>query len=230
LNRLAPGRIDFGVGTGFTGRRTMGLGAMKLADMEEYIRVVMGLLDGETAEFSVEGKRQKIAFLNPELALINLTDPVRLHISAYGPRARALTARLGAGWINFVGDVPGGVAAMQGMHRAADVALSGLPNSSPVPASLAEPVARYVELAREFEPADARYLMNHRGHLMAVKDIERPFVTAEMIQRTTFAGQEADLIGRVRALRDAGYTQFTIQLVPGQESAIEDWARIKNSV
>src|ERR1700757_4068593 len=35
LNKLAPGRIDFGVGTGFTGRRAMGLGAVKLADMEE---------------------------------------------------------------------------------------------------------------------------------------------------------------------------------------------------
>src|SRR6266581_100027 len=34
LNKLAPGRIDFGVGTGFTGRRAMGLGAVKLADME----------------------------------------------------------------------------------------------------------------------------------------------------------------------------------------------------
>ena len=38
LNALAPGRIDFGVGTGFTGRRAMGLGAMKLADMEDKIR------------------------------------------------------------------------------------------------------------------------------------------------------------------------------------------------
>ena len=43
LNKLAPGRIDFGVGTGFTGRRAMGLGAVKLADMEEYVRVVMAL-------------------------------------------------------------------------------------------------------------------------------------------------------------------------------------------
>src|SRR5580698_5393969 len=59
LNQLASGRIDFGVGTGFTGRRTMGLGAMKLADMEEYIRVVMALLDGETPEFEIEGKHQK---------------------------------------------------------------------------------------------------------------------------------------------------------------------------
>ena len=28
------------------------------------------------------------------------------------------------------------------------------------------------------------------------------------------------------ALREAGYTQFTIQLVPGQEAALADWARI----
>src|SRR5262249_23393924 len=48
LNAMAPGRIDFGVGTGFSARRAMGLGAMKLADMEEYIRVVYGLLNNET--------------------------------------------------------------------------------------------------------------------------------------------------------------------------------------
>jgi 5,10-methylenetetrahydromethanopterin reductase len=38
-NALAPGRIDFGVGTGFTDRRAMGLGAIKLGDLEEYVRV-----------------------------------------------------------------------------------------------------------------------------------------------------------------------------------------------
>ncbi len=275
LNALAPGRIDFGVGTGFTGRRTMGLGAMKQADMADYIRVVMALLDGETPDFEVEGHRRKITFLNPELGLINLRDRVRLHISAYGPRGRDLTARLGAGWLNFVGDVAGGVAAMAAMqgswakagrepgaltavafalgciledgeaadsarsmaqagpratvllHRAADEALSGLPNTSPVPAEVAEAVAGYIELARRFEPADARYLENHRGHLMAVKEIERPFVTAELIRRTTFTGTRANLVERIAALRDGGYTQFTIQLVPGQEAAIEDWGRLK---
>ncbi len=274
LNQLAPGRIDFGVGTGFTGRRTMGLGAIKLSEMEDYLRVVMALLRNETVEFNVEGHRNKIAFLNPELNLINLDDPVALHVSAYGPRARALTAKLHAGWINFVGDVESGAAAMAGMrdtwikaghaasdlsavafalgcvlaqgepadsdrvmaqsgpraavmlHRAADEALAGLPNSSPMPAELAEPVAAYVELASKFEPADARWLENHRGHLMKVKDRERPFVTAEMIRRTTFTGTEADLTARIAALRESGYTQFTIQLIPGHENAIEDWARI----
>src|SRR5437660_7702199 len=46
LNKLARGRIDFGVGTGFTGRRTMGLGAVRLADMEAYVREVVALLRG----------------------------------------------------------------------------------------------------------------------------------------------------------------------------------------
>lgn len=274
LNQLASGRIDFGVGTGFTGRRTMGLGAMKLADMEEYIRVVMALLHEQVVDFEVEGQRRKIAFLNTDLGLINTRDPVGLHVSAYGPRARALTARLGAGWLNFVGDVASGSAAMAAMqqswdragraaselkavafalgcvlepgekpdsdraiaqagpraavllHRAADEALSGLPNTSPVPPSVAEAVAGYVALAKDFPP-DAPWLENHRGHLMAVRPNERPFVTAEMMRLTTFTGQQADLLERIAALRDAGYTQFTIQLVPGQEQAIEDWGRLK---
>src|ERR1700692_2427074 len=62
LNGMAPRRIDFGVGTGFSARRAMGLGSMKLADMEEYIRVVYGLLNGETLETAIEGKQRKIRF------------------------------------------------------------------------------------------------------------------------------------------------------------------------
>ena len=44
LNKLAPGRIDFGIGTGFTARRAMGLGAVKLRALEDYVRTVMALL------------------------------------------------------------------------------------------------------------------------------------------------------------------------------------------
>src|SRR3984885_4800095 len=63
LNKLAPGRIDFGVGTGFTGRRAMGLGAIKLADMEEYVRTVMALLREETVEAEIEGETRLIRLL-----------------------------------------------------------------------------------------------------------------------------------------------------------------------
>src|ERR1700674_5665126 len=40
LNALAPGRIDFGISTGFTARRTMGVGPVRLADMRRYIEQV----------------------------------------------------------------------------------------------------------------------------------------------------------------------------------------------
>src|SRR4051794_39730890 len=117
LNAMAPGRIDFGVGTGFSARRAMGLGAMKLADMEEYIRVVYGLLNNETLETNIEGKRKKIRFLNPDFGLINTHDPIKLHVSAYGPKSQALTAKLNAAWKTFVSDVPGALTALESMQQ-----------------------------------------------------------------------------------------------------------------
>src|SRR5215475_3042771 len=117
LNAMAPGRIDFGVGTGFSARRAMGLGAMKLADMEEYIRVVYGLLNGETLETSIEGKRKKIRFLNPDAGLINTHEPIRLHLSAYGPKSQALTAKLNAAWKSFISDVPSAMTGLEGMRQ-----------------------------------------------------------------------------------------------------------------
>jgi len=102
LNKLAPGRIDFGIGTGFTARRAMGFGAIKLKRMETYIKQVYGLLRGEAVDFEMEGERRKIRFLNPELELFNLRDPIRLHIAAFGPRSRSLTAQFAAGWIDLV--------------------------------------------------------------------------------------------------------------------------------
>jgi 5,10-methylenetetrahydromethanopterin reductase len=102
LNKLAPGRIHFGIATGFTARRAMGLGAVKLDDMATYIRQVQGLLRRETVEANVEGQTRQIRFLNPELDLINTQDDIPLYISAFGPRSQALTARLGGGWIYSV--------------------------------------------------------------------------------------------------------------------------------
>jgi 5,10-methylenetetrahydromethanopterin reductase len=64
---------------------------------------------------------------------------------------------------------------------------------------------------------------------MFVKPEERQYVTADLIRTTSFTATERVLIQRVEALRDAGYTQFTVQIVPGQEQAIEDWARIKRA-
>jgi 5,10-methylenetetrahydromethanopterin reductase len=67
LNTLAPGRIDFGVSTGFTARRTMGLGPVKLGDMKDCIRFVPRLLAGDTLTWTFKGKQRQIRFLSPEI-------------------------------------------------------------------------------------------------------------------------------------------------------------------
>jgi 5,10-methylenetetrahydromethanopterin reductase len=277
LNKLAPGRIVFGVSTGFTGRRTMGLGAVKLADMEEYIRIVQALWRGETVDIELEGKRRPIRYLNPDLGLINTHDPIPLCIAASGPRARRLTAKLGAGWIDNVADVDRGVATLQQMrsawqeagrtpddltaiawiggavledgepldgprgialaapraamllHRAADTALAGYPAPLAMLPEFTDAVAGYVDHARRFEPKDAYYLSNHRGHLMFVRPDERPFITAEIIRRTAFIGTAADLTQRIAALAAAGFRQVVFSIPPGQEPAIEDWGRIRRA-
>ncbi len=87
-----------------------------------------------------------------------------------------------------------------------------------------EQVAGYVEMARGYEPEDARYLMNHRGHFVFVKPEERRFVTAELIRATTFTATEQELKQRVEAMRDAGWSQIVFCITPGEERAIEDFA------
>ena len=277
LNQLAPGRIDFGVGTGFTARRAMGFGAIKVKDMETYIAQVYGLLRRETVDFEMEGQKRKIRFLNPELSLFNTKDPIALHLSAFGPRTRALTAKLKAGWIDFVGKVENGIKEVEAMreawskaghamadlqatafalgcvlqdgepadseramaqagpraavmlHRAADEALAGLAPGVAMLSKTTPELQAYIDLARGFEPKDAPYLQNHRGHLMFVKPEEKRFVSAELIRATSFTASEAEIKQRIDALRGAGYTQFTIQLVPGQEAALADWGRIRKA-
>ena len=99
LNALAPGRIDWGVGTGFSGRRAMGLPAIGVTPTRRYIDAVGRLLARETVAWSFSGHERKIRFLNPDRELINTTDPITFHVAAAGPRMRQLTAETGSHWI-----------------------------------------------------------------------------------------------------------------------------------
>jgi 5,10-methylenetetrahydromethanopterin reductase len=273
LNALAPGRIDFGVSTGFTARRTMGLGPVTLGSMREYVRVVQGLLAGETLEWTFEGRRRKIRFLSPELGVVNVRDPIPLHVSALGPRGRALTAELGASWIYATGHVGAATAAVADMQRAwraagidpagrvataftggcvlaegeafdsprarvhagphATIALHNLVEveefgnmGRSVPPSLAPLLERYREIYRGYEPADARYLSNHRGHLMFLRPEEHEVCTADLIRTLTFTGTRPELQERIRALRAAGYTHFSIHIRHGQPQMLDEWAEV----
>jgi hypothetical protein len=82
----------------------MGLDAVTLDDMAEYMRVVQGLLRRETLDWDYAGQRRTIRFLNPELELINLADAIPFYISAFGPRGKA-SWRLAWGQAGYTGSV-----------------------------------------------------------------------------------------------------------------------------
>ena len=73
-----------------------------------------------------------------------------------------------------------------------------------VPRALAPLLERYREIYRAYTPADARYLSNHRGHLMFLRPEEQEVCTADLIRTMTFTGTKALLRDRLRELRAAG--------------------------
>jgi 5,10-methylenetetrahydromethanopterin reductase len=273
LNALAPGRIDFGISTGFTARRTMGLGPVKLDDMAEYVRVVQRLLAGDTLEWTFEGTRRKIRFLSPDIGVVNVRDPIPLHVSALGPRGRRLTAQLGAGWIYATGHMASARSAVTDMQAAwraagvdpaervataftggcvlgegeafdgpraraqagphATIALHNLVEveqfgdmGRPLPAPLRPLLERYRQIYEKYEPADARYLSNHRGHLMFLRPEEHEVCTADLIRTLTFTATTPELRERIRELRAAGYTHFSIHVRHGHPTMLEEWADV----
>jgi alkanesulfonate monooxygenase SsuD/methylene tetrahydromethanopterin reductase-like flavin-dependent oxidoreductase (luciferase family) len=65
---------------------------------------------------------------------------------------------------------------------------------------------------------------------MWVREEEAPFLSADLIRGLTLTGTAPELRERIRALRDGGYDQLAIQLVPGHESALDEWGRVLETV
>jgi 5,10-methylenetetrahydromethanopterin reductase len=101
INALAPGRVVLGLGTGFTGRNTMGMPALPVARLVEYVEQVRGLLAGEDVLFR-EGRYERwIRLLQGAhgRTFVNLDDPIPIHVAANGPRALEAAGQVGDGWI-----------------------------------------------------------------------------------------------------------------------------------
>ena len=99
LNRLAPGRVHLAMGTGNTAMRSMGQPPMRIADYGEYLRVLRGLLRGETVDYAFEGARQPIKMLIREKKYMSLEPRIPLYVSAFGPRAMEVGGQYGDGLV-----------------------------------------------------------------------------------------------------------------------------------
>ena len=73
---------------------------------------------------------------------------------------------------------------------------------------------------------DARYQTLHKGHLMFVRPEEGRFVTADLIRTLTSSGTAPELRDRIRRLKEAGYNEVVVQVTPGHDTMIDEWARV----
>ena len=106
INRLAPGRVFLGIGTGHTAMRVMGMPPMKPSAFAEYLRVVRALLAGEEVEYTHDGRTRAIRFLHLDRHFIDVEHPVPIYVAANGPGALRAAGAYGDGRISALHEPP----------------------------------------------------------------------------------------------------------------------------
>jgi len=106
INRLAPGRVFLGIGTGHTAMRVMGMEPMRVKDFREYLRVVRGLLGGEEVEYTLDGVTRALRFLHLDRGFINIADRIPIYVAANGPLALRAAGEFGDGLISVFNERP----------------------------------------------------------------------------------------------------------------------------
>ena len=105
INKIAPGRVIVGLGTGYTGRNTMGLPSLSMNQFAEYAGQVKGLLAGEDVLFR-EGRRERWIRLIHSKAnsgrdeFFNIEDHIPVMLAANGPRGQKIAGEISDGWIS----------------------------------------------------------------------------------------------------------------------------------
>jgi 5,10-methylenetetrahydromethanopterin reductase len=191
------------------------------ADAEEYITGLRRLLAGE----EVEWDGSVVALVHGRQAGLRVPAPVPIWVAAHGPKGYAVAQRVGDGivtnpthgsqnvvwphervFLQFNGTVldegeslgservldAAGPAAALHLHLGDEGAAAGSPE-----------VIGYQERVLRIEER-RRHLAVHRGHLMELTDLERPFVTAELIRHGTDTGTPDEVRERLASFAAAG--------------------------
>jgi 5,10-methylenetetrahydromethanopterin reductase len=103
IERLAPGRLICGFGTGYTARQCLGQRPMPIDAMRTYLQQLRSLLAGETVD--IDGQPSRMLHWDT----LALPRPIRvpLVVSAFGPRGIALARAIGDGRIGLSRREPG---------------------------------------------------------------------------------------------------------------------------
>lgn len=106
INRIAPGRVFCGIGTGNTAMRIMGHKPIGLAEFEDHLVTLRHLLAGEEAVVRWRGKEAVTRHLMPDHGFVAFEPRIPIHVSAFGPKAMAVAARQADGLVVSVPPLP----------------------------------------------------------------------------------------------------------------------------
>jgi 5,10-methylenetetrahydromethanopterin reductase len=216
---LAPGRVMVGVGSGFTGRHTLGKRPLAWATVAAYVRTVQALLRGEQAEW--EGAVTQM--LHPEG--FGATRPVNVPwvVGVQGPKGQAVAHEVGDGAFSLFpvegfdwmvqlafgtvlddGEDAGSDRAIEAAGPAVAVLLHGsYEQGAPLDAGWAEQIEALDERTR--------HLAVHDRHLISVTERDRPYITGELISAFTYTGSPAQIGEKLAAAAASGVTEIAYQ-------------------
>jgi 5,10-methylenetetrahydromethanopterin reductase len=233
LVALAPGRVQVAFGTGFSGRRAMGYGAIRWSFMAEYIRAYRGLLRGEVVEW--EGA--KMQMLHPAGHAPSRPIDVPILISALGPKGAEVARELADGLyatlqlpdfareFSRVSYLAWGTVLDEGEDPTSERArLAGGPGTAlawhgayefggqAAVAGLAGGEAWNEVVNRT--PEELRHIAVHTGHCVELNDADQAAWDAggsSLLGSTTLSGTAEQVRSKLEELAAAGVTEIVFQ-------------------
>jgi 5,10-methylenetetrahydromethanopterin reductase len=217
-------RVVVALGSGFTGRLTMGQRPLKWAYVVEYVRTLRALLRGDEVEW--EGGVMRM--LHPGGYAPSRPIDVPFVIAAAGPKGIAAAHEVGDG-------VFGGGAAIDGFDWSVMLAFGTVLDDGESPGSKRALAAaghgasvffhfalenRMLALvpqgeawaaAYESVPKRTRHLALHDRHLIAINERDRAFVTGELLEQQGLALPRAAWRERIALLESQGATEIAYQ-------------------
>jgi 5,10-methylenetetrahydromethanopterin reductase len=221
LDAVAPGRVDLVIGTGFTSQAMIDQPPARWSEAEAYVRGLRDLLAGAETEW--DGKI--VALPYGRLSGIKLPADVSLWVAAHGPKGRAVGQRVADGIVTNPGHGPSNeVWADERVFVQINGTIldEGEPLDSPRVLEAAGPAAAlHLHIGADgvagetaevsgFHAALAavdpkrRHIETHRGHLTELTEIERPWVTPELIKAATETGTAEEMESRLHELAASG--------------------------
>ena len=93
LAALAPGRVFLGFGAANNAMRSMGFRVGRIAEVDDALRVIRGLLAGERVVYEREGVERCIELLDRSGRSYDISAPIPVFAAAGGPRSLEMAAR-----------------------------------------------------------------------------------------------------------------------------------------